>query len=49
MPVEDQGIYRAKFMNELHPDTLEDLPPDLPNPKGQAFQISCFFDPDHGG
>ena len=28
---------------------MEDLPLNAPNPKGRAFQISCFVDSDHGG
>ena len=47
--VEYRAIYGAKFMNELYPDTVEDLTPSEPNPKERAVQIPCFVDADHGG
>ena len=39
MTFEERAIYQAKFMNKLYPDTVEDLPPNAPNPKRCAVQI----------
>ena len=36
-------------MKELYLDAVEYLPPNAPNPRGRAVQISCFVDADHGG
>ena len=49
VPVEERSIYQAKFMNGLYPNAVEDLPLNVPKPKGRAVQISCFVDSDHGG
>ena len=49
IPVKERAIYRVKFMNELYPGALKDLPPNAPKPKGCSIQISCFVDADHGG
>ena len=36
-------------MRQLHPDSLEDIPPNMPEPLGKEVQINAFFDADHAG
>ena len=36
-------------MNELYPDAVEDLSPNVKKTKGHAVQIACFVETDHGG
>ena len=33
--------------SELHPDAREELPEDMPEPKGKAVKMTTFFDADH--
>ena len=49
IPVKEQAIYRAKFINELYPNAVEDLPLNSPKLKGRSVQILCLFDADRGG
>lgn len=33
--------------NEFYPGAEEDIPPDIPSPKGKAIQLTCYKDADH--
>ena len=33
--------------SELYPDAQEELPPDMPTPKGNAVKMTTFFDANH--
>ena len=46
---EERASYKAKYMQELYPDAVEDLPPNAPPTRGRAIQITCFVNADHGG
>jgi hypothetical protein len=46
----DHSAYKANdFDNwsEFYPDASEELPPNMPTPKGRAARITCFVDADH--
>jgi hypothetical protein len=34
---------------EQYPGAREELPPDIPKPKGKPIQITCYVDADHAG
>lgn len=34
---------------EFYGDVVEELPPNMPEPRGQAVDITCFVDADHAG
>ena len=40
---------RARYMKELYPDAIDQIPHDMPQPFGEGVQISCFVDADHAG
>ena len=40
---------RIKAMKDVYPDAQEDLPPNAPEPRGNAIQVNCFVDSDHAG
>ena len=40
---------RIQAMKDVYPDAQEDLPPNAPEPRGNAMQINCFVDSDHAG
>ena len=49
LPEEERAGFKAKYMKELYPDAVEDLPPNAPKPRGKPVQITCFVDADHAG
>ena len=49
LPHEERAINKAKFMSELYPDAVEEIPTNAPKPRGRPVQITCFVDADHGG
>ena len=49
LPLEERAEFKAKFMKELYPDAIEDVPPNAPKPRGEPVQITCFVDADHAG
>ena len=49
LPSDQRAEYRAKYMKELYPDAVEDLPRNAPKPLGNPIQVSVFVDSDHGG
>jgi hypothetical protein len=40
---------RIQAMKDIYPDAQEDLPPNAPEPRGNAVQVNCFVDSDHAG
>jgi len=36
-------------MRDLYPDAVEEIPPNAPEPRGEAVQINVFVDADHAG
>lgn len=40
---------RASAMNELYPDACDELPPNMPEPRGLPVDINVFVDADHAG
>ena len=36
-------------MRDLYPDAVEAIPPNAPEPRGEAVQINVFVDADHAG
>ena len=40
---------RIRAMKDIYPDAQEDLPPNAPEPRGNAMQVNCFVDSDHAG
>ena len=38
---------RCEAWDELYPDATEDLPENMPEPKGKEIQITVFVDADH--
>eukprot|EP00957_Ditylum_brightwellii_P105363 8032396-Ditylum_brightwellii.AAC.1 len=38
---------RAKVMKEFYSDAKEEMPLDIPEPRGKEVQINCFVDADH--
>ena len=49
LPLEERAEFKAKYMKELYPDAIEDVPPNAPKPRGKPVQITCFVDADHAG
>ena len=49
LPLEQRAEYKAKYMKELYPDAVEELPRNAPKPLGNSVQISVFVDADHAG
>ena len=40
---------RAITLREQYPNTVEYIPPNIPEPLGKEVQINCFVDADHDG
>ena len=49
LPFEERASFKAKYMKELYPDAIEEVPPNAPKPRGKPVQITCFVDADHAG
>ena len=49
--VEDPDLVQARMeaMKEMYPDTVEDMPPNSPPPRGNPVEVNCFVDSDHAG
>jgi hypothetical protein len=47
----DWGSDRFKKVDwsDFYPDADEDIPPNVPEPRGESVQINCFVDADHAG
>ena len=35
--------------SDFYPDAKEEIPPNMPEPRGHSVQINCFVDADHAG
>jgi hypothetical protein len=42
-----EGTFTEHNWTEFYPDAEEELPPDMPVPKGKPVTITCFVDADH--
>lgn len=49
LPCEQQVEYKAKYMKELYPDVVKDIPKLVTKPLGRAVQISVYVDANHAG
>ena len=49
LPREERSATKAKYMEEVYPDVVEDKPTNASSPKGKRLQMTCFVDADHGG
>lgn len=52
VPRRDNDVHpreRAKAMKEIYPDAIDELPYNIPEPRGHAVDISAFVDADHAG
>lgn len=36
-------------MRKLYPDAIEEVPHDIPEPRGEPIQLNVFVDEDHAG
>lgn len=46
---EQHPVDRAAAMKDLYPDVIDELPYDMPEPRGRAIDINIFVDADHAG
>ena len=47
-PVREKGMYNVGFnWSEFYPDAIEQIPEDMPEPKGKIAKITCYVDADH--
>ena len=47
-PVRDTALYNVGFnWSEFYPDAVEQIPEDMPEPKGKLAKITCYVDADH--
>lgn len=44
---EEIGITKGQNWDEMYPDAVEDIPTDMPVPRGSAVDITAFVDADH--
>ena len=40
---------KAKYMTELYPDAVQNIPMDMPEALGNSVYVTCFVDADHAG
>ena len=45
----DDKVTKYDGWKEMYPDAQEELPPDMPEPRGKPVRISGYFDADHAG
>jgi len=45
----DDKVTKFGGWKEMYPDAIEELPPDMPTPKGKPVRVSAYFDADHAG
>jgi hypothetical protein len=48
VPDHDQYTTMEHEWTEFYPDVVEELPPDMPEPKGKPVRTTCYVDSDHG-
>ena len=49
LPFEERAVIKAKYINELYPDAVEENLPNTLKPRGGNVQITYFVDTNHGG
>ena len=49
MPVFNEKRFAKCDWNDFYPGAKDELPPDMPEPRGKPVQISAFVDADHAG
>jgi hypothetical protein len=45
----DEKKFPKHNWDDFYPDAAEQLPPNMPEPRGKSVQINCFVDADHAG
>ena len=49
-PIIDERVFRSDAdWSDFYGDVSEELPPNMPEPKGKSVSISCFVDANHAG
>jgi hypothetical protein len=49
-PQIDERVFKSKAdWRDFYGDVIEELPPNMPEPKGQPVVVSCFVDANHAG
>ena len=43
------GKFQVVDWKDHYPDAMEDIPPNLPEGRGNMVQINCFVDANHAG
>jgi len=47
-PIQSQvQVTMGQYWSEMYPDAVEDIPKDMPKPKGRAATMTTFVDADH--
>ena len=47
-PIREKMVYTNDCSwTEFYPDASEDVPPDMPDPKGNEAKLTCYVDADH--
>ena len=47
-PIKSQvQVTTGQYWSEMYPDAIEDIPRDMPIPKGRAATMTTFVDADH--
>ena len=49
MPVIDESSFIQVDWGSFYGDQKEEMPPKMPEPRGESVRISCFVDADHAG
>ena len=47
--VPDPGVFKEVDWSDFYEDIKEELPPNMPKPRGNSVTISCFVDSNHAG
>jgi hypothetical protein len=46
----DERVFKSQAdWRDFYGDVIEELPPNMPEPKGQPVVVSCFVDANHAG
>ena len=48
-PYEQSPDVRREMMKKIYQDAKEDLPSNIPEPRGKSVQVNCYVDADHAG
>ena len=44
-----ESRFQPRDWSDFYPDAREELPPNMPEPRGKPVQINCYVDADHAG